>query len=178
MKVLVKPLEGIFWGDKSILLGEGRRNVEKTFEDMNFKDKSDGAGKLCFYLFNNNVRIDFDKNDRIEFIELLGGFNTKMHAIIYSVDVFKSNAEELVELFKKHNNGEIEDSENGYCYTFKNISVGIWRESTPESLAEFIKKMCNDESIDKKIVEEKIKEEMVKVDYWATLGIGVQNYYL
>lgn len=176
MKILIKPLEGIFWEDKSIVLGEERKSVEKAFIDMSFKDKREGD--LSFYLFNNNVRVDFDKNNHVEFIELLGGFNTEIKAVIYGVDIFKTKSDELVGILKKYNDGAIEDSENGYCYAFKNISVGIWRESTPESLAEFIEEMRNDESVDEMIVEEKIKEEMVKANYWATLGIGVQNYYL
>lgn len=178
MKILVKPLDGVYWEDKSILLGEERRSVEKTFTNICFKDKSVRESGLSFYLFNTNLRVDFDKNDRVEFIEFLGGFNIEVQAVIYGIDAFKTNADELFELLKKHNNGEIGDSENGYSYDFKNISVGIWRESTPESLAEFIKEIRNDESIDEIIVEENIKEEILKTSYWETLGIGVKNYYL
>ena len=178
MDISIKPLEGIFWEDKSILLGEERRNVEKTFTNIHFEDKCVHKNKLSFYLFNNTLRIDFDKNDCVEFIEFLGRFNIEIQAEIYGVDVLKSTADELFKLLKEHNEGEIGDSENGYYYDFMNISVGIWRESTPESLSEFIEEIRNDESIDKTIVEEKIKEEKLKAHYWATLGIGIENYYL
>ena len=78
---------------------------------------------------------------------------------------------------KKLNNGEIEDSENGYCYKFNNIGVGIYRESTPESLVEFIEEIRNDNSINEEITEENIREEILKTNYWETLGIGVKGYY-
>lgn len=178
MKILVKPLEGIYWEDKSILLGEERKSIEKIFGNISFKDRNLCENGLSFYLFNTSLRVDFDKNDRVEFIEFLGGFKIDVQAVIYGIEVFKTNADELFELLKQYNDGEIGDVGNGYCYDFKNISVGIYRESTPESLAEFIKEIRNDDSIDETIVEEKIKEETLKTNYWETLGIGIKNYYL
>ena len=177
MKILVKPLDGVYWEDKNILLGEKRENVEKTFPNIDLRDKIIRENGLSFYHFNSNLRVDFDKDERVEFIEFLGGFNIGVQVEIYGVEVFKTNADELVELLKKLNNGEIEDSENGYCYKFKNIGVGIYRESTPESLVDFIEEIRNDKSINEVITEENIREEILKTNYWETLGIGVKGYY-
>lgn len=66
---------------------------------------------------------------------------------------------------------------NGYCYNFNYIGVGIYRESTPESLAEFIDEIRNDDSINETITEENIREEILKTNYWETLGIGGKGYY-
>ncbi len=178
MKIITKPLDGIYFEDKKILLGEERRSVEETVTNISSKQKIVHERGLSIYLFNTNLRVDFDNNDCVEFIEFLGGFHSEVQALIYGVDAFKTNADELFELLKKHNEGEIGDNENGYSYAFKNIGVGIWRGSTPENLAEFIKEIRNEEGIDEAIVEENIKEEMLKSNYWQTLGIGIKNYYM
>ena len=39
MKILVKPLDGVYWEDKNILLGEKRESVEKTFPNIDLRDK-------------------------------------------------------------------------------------------------------------------------------------------
>lgn len=178
MKILVKPLEGIYWENKSILIGEKRGSVENTFSNTDIRKECIHNSGLSFFVFKNDLRVDFDSNDCVEFIEFLGGLISELQPLIYDVDIFKTNADKLFELLKRHNAGEIGDSENGYCYDFKNISVGIYRESTPQSLAEFIEEIRNDSSIDEKISEENIREETLKANYWATLGIGTKNYYL
>ena len=43
--------------------------------------------------------------------------------MIYGKPVFESNADELFEILRQHNNGEIDDSENGYSYGFIETSV-------------------------------------------------------
>ena len=45
--------------------------------------------------------------------------------MIYGKPVFESNADELFEILKQHNNGEIDDSENGHSYGFIETSVGV-----------------------------------------------------
>lgn len=71
--------------------------------------------------------------------------------------------------------GDIDDSENGYSLSFKNISIGLYRESTPESVNEMIEEMKNDGfNIEN---NEDIEIEEKKSLYWSSLGIGVIDYY-
>lgn len=55
------------------------------------------------------LAIDYDENDSVEFIEFLGGIEGTLHPVIYGKPVFESNADELFEILKQHNNGEIDD---------------------------------------------------------------------
>lgn len=178
MRFLIKPLEGIYWEDKKILLGEHKQNVERIFTNLSPQEKFSKEAGLSVYLFNTTLRVDFDKDNKVNFIEFLCGHDSEIQAVIYDVDIFKTTANEVFELLKRQNAGEIEDTENGYCYAFKNISVGVWRESTPESLSQFIEEINSDECISQEIKDENIEIEILKTNYWATLGIGVKDYYL
>lgn len=168
MKIIVKPLEGIYWEGQSICLGEARSSVEDTLKSFQHEGYSD-------YGFQMDLRIDFDEKDCVEFIEFIGGRESRIRPFIYDTFAFEVPAEELFEVLKIHNEGTIDDSEKEYCYGFMNISVGIYRESTPKALAEFIKEMQED-GID---IEhnENVAIEREKASYWATLGIGCKNYY-
>ena len=54
--------------------------------------------------------------------------------MIWEVPVFKSQANEVSELLVEKNAGPIDDTENGYSYTYLNLEIGIYRESTLESV--------------------------------------------
>ena len=74
-----------------------------------------------------------------------------------------------------NNNGEINDNENGYSYGFLNISVGIFRERTPEDVREMIEEA---EEEGEELEQEDLEYEKRKAEHWATIGIGVKGYYL
>lgn len=67
-----------------------------------------GEGELGnrHYFYDNELAIDYDDNDSVEFIEFLGGIDGTLHPVIYGMPVFESNADELFSILKKHNNGE------------------------------------------------------------------------
>ena len=109
----------------------------------------------------------------VEFIEFLGGIEGTLHPVIYGKSAFQEDADEIFELLKKENNGDIDDSENGYSYSFIETSVGIYRTSTPESVKEDIEDIKADGVYDQEYVDEELK----KAHHWATIGIGKKNYY-
>ena len=174
MEFLIKPLEGIYWEDKSILLKNSIENVLSVYGN-NYRNMRDG--KVVLYLFESELQIYFDVHGKVEYIMFGGGFNIELEVSIYGVNPFKTKENELFWILKDNNNGEIGDDENGYSYVFKNISVGIWRESKPETLAEFIDEINNDDSISQDIKDKNICEETIKSSYWETIGIGIENYY-
>ncbi len=164
---LIKLLEGMEWNNQWIPLDCSKTEVEKIFGKPDIEEDS------CYY-FDSELRFDFVGN-QLKFIEFLGGMDGTLHPMLDGVSVFKTKADQLVAFLTEKNGDNIDDSEEGYSYGFLDISVGVYRESTPEDIEEMIAEMKEDG------VEiegnEDIEEEKKKADYWATFGFGVKGYY-
>ena len=120
------------------------------------------------------MRFDFDDDGKVEFIEFLGGIDGKLQSTIYGVSVFQSKADTLYNILSDENHGEIDDSGNGYSYGFLNISVGVFRPNIPKDVEEMIVEAEED---GKPMDKEEMEDEMKKANYWATIGIGIADYY-
>lgn len=168
MKFEVRPLDGIYWDDRKIRLGYTKDEVKNILGIPEVYDN-------IFYYFNNELSFHFNNEDKVEFIEFLSDIDGKIEPIIYEIEVFNTLADELYTLLLHKNMGYIDDSENGYSFSFKNISVGLYREATPNSVNEMIEEMKND-GLD---IEnnENIEIEKKKSLYWFSLGIGAIGYY-
>lgn len=168
MKFEVKPLNGIYWSDSKVKLGYTKDEVKNSL----------GIPKICeniFYYFDNELSFHFNSEDKVEFIEFLSDKDGKVQPIIYDIGVFNTLADELYTLLSYKNMGDIDDNENGYSLSFKNISVGLYRESTPDSVNEMIEEMKND-GLDIENNED-IEIEKRKSLYWSSIGIGIIGYY-
>lgn len=162
------PLSGIKINEKTIPLSATRQEVESLLGTPYAEHNHS-----CYY-FHNELRFDFDENNTVKYIEFLAGIDGQLQPQIYGVLAFQAEADEVFELLSAKNNGEIDDSEHGYAYGFLNISVGIFRPSTPESVEDMIEDAEEDaEPMD----EDDIAYEMRKASHWATIGIGVAGYY-
>lgn len=84
------------------------------------------------------------------------------------------SADELYELLADINNGETDDSEAAYSYAFMNISVGIYRETTPEQVQEMIAESAD---TGEPMSNGDIAQELRNANHWATFGLGVKGYY-
>lgn len=167
-KVKIIPLVGIEFAGVTVALSSSREDVKKSLGEPY------SIWKNALFYFNNELRFDFDNDGKVEFIEFLGGIAGKLQPTIYGVSVFQSKADDLYDILSEKNHGDIDDSENGYSYGFLNISVGIFRPSIPEDIEDMIEDAAEDgEPMD----EEEIEYEMKKANYWATIGIGIENYY-
>ena len=164
----MKPLEGIAWNDKSINLKDSKDVVKASL------GQPEEADENAYYYFNNELRIDFDEKGCVEFIEFLGGIDGKLQPVIYGVSSFQTKAEDIFNILFEKNHGDIDDNENGYSYSFLNISVGVYRSSIPEDVQEMIEEAAADGV---PIDEEELEYEMKKANYWETIGIGIENYY-
>lgn len=161
------PLYGIRADGAEIRLGSSPDEVKAALGEPY------GTWENSLYYCNNELRIDFAENGA-EFIEFLGGIDGELQPAIYGVPAFQTDADKLYEILAKENNGMIDDSEDGYSYGFCEISVGVYRESTPESVQEMIDDAKEDgEPLD----EDEIAEETRRASHWDTIGIGVKNYY-
>ncbi len=167
MRIEIYPLEKAVLDGVSIDLGMERSAVEALL----------GCGEAvehrCYY-YENELAIDYDKDGKVEFIEFLGGIDGLLKPVIYGISAFDTDADELYAILKQQNHGEIDDSECGYSYAFLNISVGVYRESTPEDVSEMIAEAKRD---DCPLSDEEIADEMKRAHRWATLGIGTAGYY-
>ena len=110
----------------------------------------------------------------VDFVEFLAGIDGKLKPTIYGVSAFDVNAAELVDVLKANNNGEICDDENGYSYSFSNISIGVYREALPDEIEEMIEEAKSDGS---PMSDDDIQYEMKRANHWATIGCGNIGYY-
>ena len=163
------PLTGISIGDQRITLSDPKASVEAAL------GKPHETRKNSFYYFQNELRFDFDAQGFVEFIEFSGGFDGKLQPCIYGIEAFQADADTLYSVLKEKNNGDIIDSERGYSYAFSNLSVGIWRQRTPESIQEMITEAAADGS---PLSEADLAYETKLAAHWETIGIGVKDYYL
>ncbi|HCL03206.1 MAG TPA: hypothetical protein DHW61_12500 [Lachnoclostridium phytofermentans] len=162
------PLVGINFNDKIIALSSSRENVESLLgAPYGIREKS-------LYYFNNDLRFDFDENGKVEFIEFLSGIDGKIQPKIYGVYAFQVEADDLYNILNKKNSGDIDDSENGYSYGFLNVSVGVFRNAIPTGVVEMIEEAVED---GEPMNTNDIEYEMRKANHWATIGIGIENYY-
>ncbi len=167
MNIEIFPLDKVVIDGLSICLGSDRSAVEAAI----------GAGELAgkrYYYYKSNMAVDYDGNEKVKFIEFMGGIDGELHPVIYGVSAFEVTADELFEILKEKNNGEIDDSENGYSYGFLNISVGVYRTRIPDDIEDMIE---DAEEEGEELDEEDIEYERRKAEHWATIGIGVENYY-
>lgn len=165
--VEVRPLEGIVLDGQHIRLGAIREELGQIV------GLPGAAQENAQYYFRNELRIDFDKRGRVEFIELLGGPDGALQPVIDGVAVFLAKPELVTALLREKNGGEPLDNEKGYSYTFLNLSVGLYRENVPENVDEMIEQAKADGH---PLSEEDIEHEKRRT-HWATIGVGAAGYY-
>ena len=166
MNIQIYPLDKVVFDNVSICFGMEKSAVELAL----------GAGKVIgnrYYYFNGEMAIDYQEN-KVDFIEFLGGVDGKLKPTIYGVSAFAVNAAELVDVLKANNNGKIYDDENGYSYQFSNISIGVYREALFDEITEMIEEAQNDGN---PMSDDEIAAEMKRANYWATIGCGTVGYY-
>lgn len=168
MCIEIYPLDRVVVHGIPIYFGMSQSAVEGAI------GKGQLAGKRYYY-YDNEMAIDYSHDGTVEFIEFLGGIDGSLHPVIYGVSAFDAPADELGDLLRQKNDGEIDDSEQGYSFSFLNISVGVYREIRPSDVAEMIEEMrTNGISTEN---NEDVASEMRKANHWATIGAGVTGYY-
>ncbi len=171
-KIEILPLDGIVIENIGKLsLGQSKSDIEKLFGKP-----SESSNLKQLFFDEYEVRIDLDKKGNAEFIEFIyGPFPEKTELSIYGVNPFQIGATKLVEILAEKNNGKIDDSEAEYCYTFQNISVGVWRQLTEQNVEESIAEMKADNEYEEN--KDWLNEDLNKAKNFWTIGIGVKNYY-
>ena len=166
MKTEIYPLEKVVINGSAVCFGMARSEVEFLI----------GAGQKIgtrYYYFNGEVAIDYNEN-KVEFIEFLGGSDGTYQPMIYGVSVFGTTAEELIEILKIKNNGKICDKEDGHCYRFSDIGIGLYREATPKEISEMVEEAA---AFGNPMSSDEIEYESKRANRFATVGVGVAGYY-
>lgn len=168
MNIELFPLEKAVVDGHSIALGADRSIVEEML----------GAGEEIdnrAYYFGSNFCVEYDEDKRVSFIEVsCGDPENTIATTIYGENVMTSGADRILQILTEKNHGEIE-SENGYSYTFYNLSVGVYREITPDDYKELIEEMnTNGDPVEG---NPDVEADFWKSTHWATIGIGANNYY-
>ncbi|MDR1284805.1 MAG: hypothetical protein LBJ88_01230 [Campylobacteraceae bacterium] len=168
-KIILNPLQGMSIEEiGQINFGESLDKIKLILGNPNNEEE------FKLYYDDLELRLDFDKNKLLEFIEIQGPYTQFIEPKIYNINPFKVYADELIDILTKNNNGEIDDFEAPYSYGFSEISVGIWRDLVPKNLEEAANELKNGEYEDSKIW---IEEDLKKSQHFWTIGIGNRDYY-
>lgn len=157
--------------------GVGEINFGQTIKEIKavLGEPSLDEGKKLYY-DDMEFRLDFDKKNKLEFIELIEGpFTEKIEPVIYGIDPFKMPAAELVALLSSNGNNEVDDSEAEYAYTFPEISVGVWRDLTEAVMNETIAELK--ERGEYEAGKSAFDQDLEKSKFFWTIAIGVKDYY-
>ena len=166
MNIEIYPLKKVLIDHVAICFGMEKSSVDAVI----------GNGQRIgnrYYYFNHEMAIDY-RNNKVEFIEFLGGVDGILKPTIYGLSAFEAQADDLFDVLTKQNNGMVGDYENGYSYQFQNISVGVYREAVPQEVEEMIGEAA---SFGNPMSDDEIQHEMKRANHWATIGIGIAGYY-
>jgi len=157
IKLKIIPLIGIEINDSKITFGSNINEIIKILGEPDYKNERQ------LYYDTLEFRMDFDNDKNLKFVELQGPETEKINPEIYGINPFEIEANELITILEEKDS-DIDVSEKPYCYCFREISIGVWRDTTPENILKSIIDIEDFDPIDimLKTLEEKNYFEMVK----------------
>ena len=164
------PLQGMEWDGVPLSFGQSRAEVSALLGDA-----EEVRGKRACYR-GGELALDFDADDRLEFIEFLGGVEGKLRPELYGQDVFAADADELCADLAERNGPDIDEDEAPYCYALRGLSVGLYREVAPQDIDAMLREMCKMDLTQLGGID--IEDERQKAGHWAAVGIGQADYYI
>lgn len=167
IKILLEPLKGInIQGAGTIEFNLSRPELESKL------GKPDSVYDNKLFYEELELRMDLDKNQRLEFIEFIYGPVTEnIELEIYGLNPFKTKSSDLIEVLKGHNTGLVDSTEEPYCYAFHGSSIGIYRNSSEAELADKMA-TCKANGINPEQ-----EEWYIEAHYFWTIGLGREAYY-
>lgn len=153
-KFILKPLSGV----NNLKFGKSRDEIIEEFDEP-----TEEEGRTDYYeLEEYSVALSYDRNDRLEFIEF-GKVENGIGIFINDIDVFNTDAEELLEKMKKLA-GEKPNSENSeppYTFVFDSIEIAIDRPTIPEDYED----------------GQEDTDGYEKGKFFRSIGIGCKGYF-
>lgn len=161
--VTVIPLTGIQFGESLLEFNMTGSEVKEILGEPQY------VRERQWYYFHSELRIDFDEDNIVEFIEFLGGREGCIQPLIYGLSAFECDELELYCELERHTEGEIADEDGaGHCCIFFDINAGVYREVSPGDVFEMEKEG---------LFGEELEAERQRAQHWETLGIGRIGYY-
>lgn len=173
MKFIIDTIgRGIVWEDKCVLIGDTQSDLLKLLDEPEIVRGS-------WYYFDGELRFDFDADERVEFIEFLGGIDGNLQPWIFGTDVFSSDSDDLFAILNKQNGAAKVLEDKGYFYGFCGIGIGIYRDCTPADLEDFADELLEDiEEFGEDAVDtDSLKKDIRLTYHWNTIGLGGVDYY-
>jgi hypothetical protein len=167
-KINIIPKEGI----EIISIGDEKEFVEKRVKG--FSDN--GNTQNMTYYTTYGFHITYDDKNLVESIEIM----FDMHGVfeLYGKNPYTTEIHEMVEILKAKNNGETNPIQEPEDYMFLELSLGIFRGSTPEKYQLFIEQYKKEEPENfKNGTPEWMLEEYEKTKNFQTLLIGKKDYF-
>ena len=167
--IILLPLEGMNLNGGSLRFGDGEDAAARVLGEPVAR-----RGNRCYYC-SHELALDFDGDGGLEFIEFLGGVEGALRPTLYGKDIFDADADELLARLLERNGDDVDDSEAGYSYSLRRLSIGLYREITPEDVNAMLREMLNVDLTQLGGLD--IEQEQRKARHWATVGLGRPGYY-
>lgn len=168
MNVTIIPLKAIVFPNGELCFGD-KKSSEGLLSDL-FGNVQNVRNRRYY---DDDIAVESDENG-ICAVEFLSGVNGSIRPVLYDCSVFEMPADELVALLmKKDDDGRTPDG--GYTYYFPNIGIGLYREITPDDIAEMRQEMIND-GINPDDNED-FKADRIRAEHWATITSASLEYY-
>ncbi len=116
----ITPHEGV----GPIKLGMSRADVIACFGTP----EHDSANRVWYH---SGFAIDFDENQKVEFIELAA--SSEFKAIYKNQNLHEMPADQAVEAILKDDKYDKNDPELGHSYIFKSLQLSLWRGTIAEN---------------------------------------------
>lgn len=168
-EIFLIPLEGAIVNNAKILFQLPKEEIVNLIGEPN--EIIDNQ-----YFYNDlDFRLDFDDNNQLEFMECQGPYSETSDFKLYDINPFALSDDELIQLLNEKNNGEVDDFEAPNSYSFMEVSVGIWRASSPSDIEDTIAEMKKNNEYNNS--EAIMLQELEKSRHFWSIGIGRENYY-
>jgi hypothetical protein len=166
-KINIIPKDGI----EIISLGD-----ERTFVNNRVKGFTAYEGRKIDYYTEFGFHIHYDENDLVEAIEIM--FDMQGVFELYEKNPATTEIAEMVEILKAKNNGETNPIDEPEDYMFLELSLGIFRGSTPEKFEKYIEQTKAENPDDfKNGTPEWMLEDLEKTKHFQTCLIGNKDYF-
>jgi hypothetical protein len=166
-KINIIPNDGI----EIISIGEERTSVNKRVKGFTAYE-----GRKIDYYTEFGFHVHYDDENLVEAIEIMIDMQGVFE--LYDKNPHTIEISEMVEILKSKNNGETNPIDEPEDYMFLELSLGIFRGSTPEKYQLFIEQYKKEEPENfKNGTPEWMLEEFEKTKHFQTILIGKKDYF-
>jgi hypothetical protein len=168
-KIRIQPTLGI----DIISFYDDRETVQKRI-----KGGTKADGTAIDYYTSYGFHVHYDKvTNLVCFIEIM--YDMQAVFDLYDKNPFHAPVEEMVALLTEKNGADINKLQSPRSYIFLDISLGIFRNSTPEQMDDYLEKAkveTPDYFVDGK-PQEWLQIDIDKAKHFQTIGLGNKDYF-